>query len=87
MIVRTRAVVLSSLILATIAVGTPPSQEITATQFERLHEEIRPQPEAPYRFYGIAFELAGPHTDDLLPPFHLRENAGSPQGYFANGAR
>ena len=39
---------------------------------------------APFRRYGIAFELAGTRTDDLLPPFHLRENIGSPQRYFSN---
>ena len=47
----------------------------------------RPQNVAPFRFYGIAFELAGSRTDDLLSPFYLREHVGSPERYFANKAR
>jgi hypothetical protein len=47
----------------------------------------RPQNVAPFRHYGIAFELAGARTDDLLPPFYLREHVGTPQRYFANTAR
>src|SRR5262249_30746989 len=39
---------------------------------------------APFRYYGIAFELAGNRTDDLLPPFYLRGDFGTPQRYFAN---
>lgn len=42
---------------------------------------------APSRYYGIAFELSGERTDDLLPPFYLREHVGTPNLYFANGAR
>lgn len=47
----------------------------------------RPQNVAPFRHYGIAFALAGERTDDLLPPFYLREHVGTPQRYFANTAR
>jgi hypothetical protein len=43
-------------------------------------------PDAPYRYYGIAFELAGERTEDVLPPFHLREGAGSPERYFTNAS-
>jgi hypothetical protein len=46
-----------------------------------------PQNVAPFRHYGIAFELPGDRTDDLLPPFYLRENGGTPERYFANSAR
>jgi hypothetical protein len=46
-----------------------------------------PQNVAPFRRYGIAFELSGPRTDDLLPPFYLRENIGTPERYFANSIR
>ena len=46
-----------------------------------------PQNVAPFRHYGIAFELTGDRTDDLLPPFYLREHVGTPQRYFANATR
>jgi hypothetical protein len=46
-----------------------------------------PQNVAPFRHYGIAFELAGDRTDDLLPPFYLREHVGTPQRYFGNTTR
>jgi hypothetical protein len=49
--------------------------------------ERKPQNVAPYRHYGIAFELPGTRTDDLLPPFYLRENVGTPENYFRNGTR
>jgi hypothetical protein len=42
---------------------------------------------APFRYYGVAFELAGERTDDLLPPFYAREHAGTLEKYFANSAR
>lgn len=47
----------------------------------------RPQNVAPYRHYGVAFELSGERTDDLLPPFYLRENVGTPENYFRNATR
>ena len=46
-----------------------------------------PQNVAAFRHYGIVFELAGERTDDLLPPFYLRENVGTPERYFGNTAR
>jgi hypothetical protein len=46
-----------------------------------------PQNVAPFRHYGIAFELSGERTDDLLPPFYAREHVGSPKRYFANTTR
>jgi hypothetical protein len=46
-----------------------------------------PQNVAPFRHYGVAFELLGERTDDLLPPFYLRENVGTPASYFANRVR
>lgn len=52
------------------------------------HEpKATPQNVAPFRHYGIAFELSGDRTDDLLPPFYLREHVGTPQRYFANTTR
>jgi hypothetical protein len=52
------------------------------------HEpKATPQNVAPFRHYGIAFELSGPRTDDLLPPFYLREHVGTPERYFANTTR
>jgi hypothetical protein len=46
-----------------------------------------PQNVAPFRHYGIAFELSGAKSEDLLPPFFAREHVGSPQRYFANKVR
>ncbi len=37
----------------------------------------------PHRHYGVALELSGERSDDLLPPFWLREGSG-PEKYFAN---
>jgi hypothetical protein len=52
-------------------------------------QELKPTPQnvAPFRHYGIAFELAGDRIDDLLPPFYLREHVGTPERYFANTTR
>jgi hypothetical protein len=70
------------------------TQKKTFTRFDlvALCDEGRlPAPRgenvAPYRHYGIAFELSGERTDDLLPPFFLRENGGAPRKYFANKLR
>jgi hypothetical protein len=46
-----------------------------------------PQNVAPFRHYGIAFELSGDRIDDLLPPFYLREHVGTPERYFTNTTR
>jgi hypothetical protein len=31
--------------------------------------------------------LSGSRTDDLLPPFYLREHVGTPERYFGNRVR
>ncbi len=54
---------------------------------EGVDPKSRPQNVAPFRHYGVAFELTGQRTDDLLPPFYLRENVGTPENYFANRTR
>ena len=61
--------------------------DVIALADEGRELEPIPQNVAPFRHYGIAFELAGDRTDDLLPPFYLRENVGTPQRYFANTTR
>ena len=61
--------------------------DVVALADEGRELEPIPQNVAPFRHYGIAFELAGDRTDDLLPPFYLRENVGTPQRYFGNTAR
>lgn len=61
--------------------------DLIALADEGRELERRPQNVAPFRHYGIAIELAGERTDDLLPPFYLRENVGTPENYFANRAR
>jgi hypothetical protein len=52
-------------------------------------KELQSSPEnvSPFRHYGVAFELAGERTDDLLPPFYGREQMGDPNKYFANDSR
>lgn len=66
----------------------------TVTRFDLVAlcdegQELKPIPQnvAPFRHYGIAFELSGARTDDLLPPFYLREHVGTPQRYFVNTTR
>ena len=61
--------------------------DVIALADEGRQPERRPQNVAPFRHYGIAFELSGQRTDDLLPPFYLRENVGTPENYFANKTR
>jgi hypothetical protein len=61
--------------------------DIIALCDEGADPKPSPQNVAPYRHYAIAFELSSERTDDLLPPFYLREHVGSPQAYFANRAR
>jgi hypothetical protein len=61
--------------------------DLTALCDEGRDPKPSPQNVAPFRHYGIAFELSGERTDDLLPPFYLREHVGNPQRYFSNTAR
>lgn len=61
--------------------------DVIALADEGRELEPIPQNVAPFRHYGIAFELAGDRTDDLLPPFYLREHVGTPERYFANTTR
>ncbi len=61
--------------------------DIIALCDEGHDPQRRPQNVAPFRHYGIAFELSGDRTDDLLPPFYLREHVGTPERYFGNRTR
>jgi len=61
--------------------------DVIALCDEGMEPKKHAQNVAPFRHYGVAFELAGNRTDDLLPPFYLREHVGTPAKYFSNKDR